>query len=157
MGNIGTKDVKIMVPLKYLTNFWRTLEMPLINCDINLILTWSANFFIIETPIANQIPTFRITDTKLYVPVATLSTQDDAKLLQQLKSGFKRTTNWNKYQSKAIVQEQNRHLDYLIDSSFQGVRGLFVLSFENNTGQVSYTRYYLPQVEMKDYKVMIDR
>ena len=148
MGNTGTKDVKIMVPLKYLSNFWRTLEMPLINCDINLILTWSANFFIIEAPIANQIPTFRITDTKLYV--ATLSTQDDAKLLQQLKSGFKRTTNWNKYQSKAIVQEQNRHLDYLIDSSFQGVRGLFVLSFENNTGQVSYTRYYLAQVEMKD-------
>ena len=73
MRNIGTKDVKIMVPLKYLSNFWRTLEMPLINCDINLILTWSANFFIIEAPSANQIPTFRITDTKLYVPVATLS------------------------------------------------------------------------------------
>ena len=82
--------------------------------------------------------------------------QDDAKLLQQLKSGFKRTINWNKYQSKAILQEQNRHLDYLIDSSFQEVGRLFVLSFENNTGQVSYTRYYLPQVEMKDYKVMID-
>ena len=83
--------------------------------------------------------------------------QDDAKLLQQLKSGFKRTINWNKYQSRAILQEQNRHLDYLIDSSFQEVGRLFVLSFENNTGQVSYTRYYLPQVEMKDYKVMIDR
>ena len=82
--------------------------------------------------------------------------QDDAKLLQQLKSGFKRTINWNKYQSRAILQEQNRHLDYLIDSSFQEVGRLFVLSFENNTGQVSYTRYYLPQVEMKDYKVMID-
>ena len=82
--------------------------------------------------------------------------QDDAKLLQQLKSGFKRTINWNKYQSKAIQQEQNRHLDYLIDSNFQEVGRLFVLSFENNTGQVSYTRYYLPQVEMKDYKVMID-
>ena len=82
--------------------------------------------------------------------------QDDEKLLQQLKSGFKRTINWNKYQSKAIRQEQNRHLDYLIDSSFQEVGRLFVLSFENNTGQVSYTRYYLPQVEMKDYKVMID-
>ena len=82
--------------------------------------------------------------------------QDDAKLLQQLKSGFKRTINWNKYQSKAILQEQNRHLYYLIDSSFQEVGRLFVLSFENNTGQVSYTRYYLPHVEMKDYKVMID-
>ena len=82
--------------------------------------------------------------------------QADAKLLQQLKSGFKRTINWNKYQSKAIQQEQNRHLDYLIDSNFQEVGRLFVLSFENNTGQVSYTRYYLPQVEMKDYKVMID-
>ena len=99
-GNNGTKNVEIMVPLKYLNNFWRTLEMPLINCEINLILTWSANCIIVSTNVANQNATFAITDTKLYVPVVTLSTQDNSKLLQQLKSGFKRVINWNKYLSK---------------------------------------------------------
>ena len=70
--------------------------MLLINCEINLILTWSARCFIIDNPIAGQEPTFTITDTKLYVPVVTLSTQENAKLLEQLKSGFTRTINWNK-------------------------------------------------------------
>ena len=77
-----------MVPLKYLSNFWRTLEMPLINCKIEFILTWSRNSVIISTNIDNQIPTFTITETNLYVPVVTLSSQDNAKLLSQLKSGF---------------------------------------------------------------------
>ena len=74
-----------MVPLEYLNNFWRTLEMPLINCEVNLILTWSADYAIIYTDVANQIPTFTITETNLYVPVVTLSTQDNVKLLPQLK------------------------------------------------------------------------
>ena len=100
-GNIpGRIDVEIMVPLKYLSNFWRTLEMPLINCEVSLILTWSANFVIIYTDVANQIPTFTMTEAKLYVPLVTLSTQDNANLLPQLKSGFKRTINWNKYLAK---------------------------------------------------------
>ena len=82
--------------------------MPLIICEINLILTWSANCFIRDAPVENQIPTFAITDTKPLVPVATLSTQDNnAKLLQQLKLSFKRTINWNKYLSKVTVQEPN--------------------------------------------------
>ena len=85
--------VKIMVPLKYLSNFWRTLEMPLINCEIELILDWSANCVIISTNNANQVPTFTITETNLYVPVVTLSTQDNTKLLPQLKNGFKRKNN----------------------------------------------------------------
>ena len=72
--------------------------MSLINCETNLILNWSANFFISAGTVANQVPTFEITGTKLYVPVVTLSTQDNAKLLQQLKSGFKRTINRSKYQ-----------------------------------------------------------
>ena len=80
-GNNGTKSVEIMVPLKYLSNFWRTLEMPLINCEINLILTWSANCIIVSTKVANQNATLGIADTKLYVPVVTLSTQDNSKLL----------------------------------------------------------------------------
>ena len=78
---------------------------------------------------ADQGTTFSITDTKLYFPVATLSTQDDAKLLEQLKSSFKRTMNWNKYQSKKSTTKQNRYLDYLIDPNFQGVHRLFVLSY----------------------------
>ena len=83
--------VEIMVPLKCLSNFWRTLEMSLINCEVEIILTWSANCVTIYTDVANQVPTFTITETNLYVPVVTLSTQDNAKLLPQLKSGSKRT------------------------------------------------------------------
>ena len=78
-----------MVPLKYLSNFWRTLEMPLINCEIKLILTWSSTCVIVSTNNANQNDTFPMTDTKLYVPVVTLSTQENAKFLQLLKPGFK--------------------------------------------------------------------
>ena len=97
---VGRKNVEIMVLIKYLSNFWRTLEMPLINCEVNLILTRSENCVVVSTNVANQNATFAITDTNLYVPVVTLSTQDNAKLLQQLKSGFKRVINWNKYLSK---------------------------------------------------------
>ena len=100
IGNDGTKHVKIRVPLKYLNNFWRTLEIPLINCEIILIVTWSTRCFIIDPPIAGQEPTFTIIDTKRYVPVVTLSTQDNAKLLEQLKSSFKRAIKWNKYEPK---------------------------------------------------------
>ena len=91
------KDVEIMVPLKYLSNFWRTVEMPLINCKVNLILTWSSTCVITDS---NGAGIFAITDTKLYVPVVILSTQESTKLIQQLKSGFKRVINWNKYLSK---------------------------------------------------------
>ena len=74
--------------------------MLLINCEVNLILTWSADFVVIYTDVANQVPIFTITETNLYVPVVTLSSQDNAKLLPQLKSGSKRTISWNKYLSK---------------------------------------------------------
>ena len=89
-----------MVPLKYLCNFWRTLEISLINYEVELILTWSADCVIISTNVANQNPTFTIMKTNLYVPGVTLSTQDNAKLLPQLKSGFKKTISWNKYLAK---------------------------------------------------------
>ena len=89
----GIKNVEIMVPLKYLSNIWGTLEMSLINCEINLILTWSTNCVIVSTNVAKQNAMFEITDTKLYVSVVTLSTQDNFKLLQQLKSDFKRVIN----------------------------------------------------------------
>ena len=87
--------------------------MPLINCEINFILTCSANCFIIDAPGNNHVPIFTMIDSKLYVPVVTLSTQDNAKILQQLKSDFKRAINWNKYQLK--VQERNQYLDCFID------------------------------------------
>ena len=77
----GTKNVEIMDPLKYLSNFWRTVEMPLINCEINPVLTWSENCVIVSTDVANQNVTFAVSDTNLYVPVVTLSTQDNSKLL----------------------------------------------------------------------------
>ena len=78
--------------------------MPLIICEINLILTWSDKWFIIDNLIAGQEAAFTITDTKLYVLVVTLSTQVNAKLLGQFKSGFKRTINWNKYEPKVKVE-----------------------------------------------------
>ena len=105
--NNGRIDVEIMVPLKYLSNFWRTLEMTLTNCEVNLIFTWSANCVIVYTDAANEIPTFTITETNLHVPVVTLLTQDNVKLLPQLKSGFKRTINWNKYLPELLAQNSN--------------------------------------------------
>ena len=97
-----------------------------------------------------------ITETKLYVPVVTLSSKDNEKLLQQLKSGFKKTISWNKYESSIKTFVQNRYLNYLINPSFQGVNRLFVLSFENENDRTSHSTYYLPKVEIKDYNVMID-
>ena len=106
--------------------------MPLINCEVNLILTWSSACVIVSTNAATQVATFEINDTKLYVPVVTLSTQENAKLLQQLKSGFKRVINWNKYLSKPE------------------------LAFENDDYRISTRRYNLPTVEIKDYNIMIN-
>ena len=127
--------------------------MMLINCEINLTLTCSSTCAI---TISTGAGTFTITDAKRYFLVVTLSTQYNSKLLQQLKPGFKRTTNWNKYQSKISTETQNQYLDFLIDSSFQGVNRLFVLSFEIENDRTTTTGYYLPKVEIKDYNVKID-
>ena len=155
-GDDGTKDVEIMVPLKYLSNFWRTLEMPLINCEVNLILTWTSTCVIASVVLANQAATFAITDTKLCVPVVTLSTQENTKFLQQLKSGFKRVINWNKYLSKPELLAQNPNLNHLVEPSFQGVNRLFVLAFENDNDRKSDEEYYLPTIEIKDYNIVIN-
>ena len=140
----------MIVPLKYLSNFWRTLEMRLINCEVNLILSWSKDCVITNSTGEEK---FAITETKLYVPVLTLSTKDNEKLLQQLKSGFKKTISWNKCESSIKTFAQSRYLNYLINPSFQGVNRLFVLAFENENGRTSYSTYYLPKVEIKDYSV----
>ena len=155
-GNDGTKNVEIMIPIKYLRIFWRILEMPLIDCEVNVILTWSENCVIVSTDVADQNTTFAITDTKLYVPVVTLSTQDNAKLLQQLKSGFKRVINWNKYLSKPEILAQNPNLNHLVEPSFQGVNRLFVLAFENDPQRMSAKRYYIRTVQHKDYNIIIN-
>ena len=96
------KDVEIMFPLKYLSNFWRSLEMPLINCEVNLILTWSSTCVITNCTGAG---TFEITDKKVYVPAVTLSTQDICNVLQQLKPGFKRVIGINIYQNQNYYEE----------------------------------------------------
>ena len=145
-----------MVPLKYLSNFSITLEMPLINYEVELILYRSANCVIISTNVANQNPWFTITETKLYFAVVTLSTQDNAKLLPKLKSGFKKTISWNKHLAKPELLAQNVNLNYLTEPHFQGVNTLFVLAFENDAQCISNKRYYIPNVEIKDYNDMID-
>ena len=147
------KDIEIMVPLKYFSNFWRTLEMPLINCEVSFILTWSSTCVITNSTGAG---TFKITDTSLYVPVVTLSTQKNTTLLQQLKSGFKRVINWNKYLSKPELLKRNPSLNFLVEPSFQGTNRFFVLAFENDAQRLSYSGYYLPNVEIKDYNIMIN-
>ena len=90
-SNGGTKDVEIMVPLKYLSNIWGTLGMLLINCESSLQLKWSKKCIIAAGTANIQNPTFQINDTKIYVPLVTLSTQENIKLLKQVESGFKRT------------------------------------------------------------------
>ena len=134
------------MPLKYSSNFWRTLDIPLINWEINLTLAWSENFVLTSKATRDAVPAqggnpavtrvnnptnarFKITDTKLYVPVVTLSTKDDNNFLEQLKSGFKRTIKWNKYRSEMTNQTKTNHLNNLIDPSFTKI--IFVLSFEN--------------------------
>ena len=145
-----------MVPLKYLSNFWRTLELLLINCQIALQLTCSKKSILAADYVANQVPKFKMTGTKFYVPVVTLSTQENINLLKQLEAGFERTINWNKYHSKKSSQAQNRYLNVLIDPIFQGVNRLSVLSFEGDDGRKSCKKYVLPTAEIKYYNVVID-
>ena len=101
--------------------------------------------------------TFNITDTKLHVVVVTLSAENYNKLLEQLKTGFKRTIKWNKYRSEISNQTKNNDLNYLIDPTFTNVNRLFVFSFENETYRTSLSKYYVPKFETKDFSVLIDR
>ena len=168
-GEDEKEDVTIAIPLTYLGNFWRRLDIPLINCEITLILSWYKECVLVvgrafrgsPAAAANCInsPTsakFEITDCKLYVPVVTLSAENENKLLEQLKSGFRITIKWNKYMSQMSNQNKNNNLNYLIDLTFSNVNRLFVLSFENEDDRTSYHKYYVPSVEIKDYNVLID-
>ena len=122
--------------------------MSLINCELNPILTWSANYVMVSIDNANKVATFSTTKTKLFLPVVTLSTQDNANLLKQLKPDSKRTNNWNKYTLKPELLRQNGNLNHLVQPSFQGISKLFLLSFEQNAQKTSSKRYYLPNVEI---------
>ena len=143
-NKVGKNKTEVVIPLKHLSNFWRSLNIPLINCEVELILTWFKNCVLIDKltrdanygadPIVCKIDnpenaTFQITDTKLYVPVVTLPKENDTKLLEHLKAGFKTTIKWNKYRSKMTIQPANNNLTYLIDSTFKNVNRLFVLPF----------------------------
>ena len=122
-NNAGVANVKTLVMLKYLSDFWRTLKISLTNYEVTLDLNWSGNRVICK---ANRATTFAMNSRKSYLPVVTLLIEDNAKLLQQLRSEFKRTINWNKCQSKNPTEAQNRYIDFLISSSFHGVNRRFV-------------------------------
>ena len=126
--------------------------MPLVNCEVNLVLTWSSTCVITDSTGAE---TFAISGTKRFVPAVTLSTQDNAKLLQQLKSGFKRVIIWNKYLSKPELLRQKANLNHLVEQSFQGINRLFLLAFENDTQRTSHSWHFLPNVWLKNYNVMM--
>ena len=149
--------------------------MPLINCEVSLTLTWSQNCVLTDITTqavgnANAHPpveargrtdaptnaTFKITETKLYVPVVTLSTEDNNNFLEQLKSGFKRSVKWNQYRSEMTNQTKTYNLDYLIDATINKVNRLFVLSLENEEDRTSFSKYYAPKVEIKDFNVLVD-
>ena len=168
-NKVGKNETEVAIPLKHLSNFWRTLNIPLINCEMELILTWLKNCVLADMTVnalanpAIVAPTelqFEITDTKLYVPVVTLPKQNDTKLLEQLKTGFKRTIKWNKYRSQMTIQPQSNNLNYLIDPTFTNVNRLFVLSFARNVlgnDRDSISNYYVPKVKIKDFNVLIYR
>ena len=167
-GELEKDDVEIAIPLKYVGYFWRSLDIPLINCEIKLVLSWYKEYVLVgrahrgppaSAPAFIASPgnaKFEITDCKFYVPVVTLSAENDNKLLEQLKSGFRRSIKWNKYMSQMSNQNKNNNFNYLIDPTFSNVNRLFVLSFENEDDRTSYYKYYMPSIEIKDYNVLID-
>ena len=134
------KNAKIVVPLKYLSNFFRSLEMPLINCQIPLERKWNNSYVMYGADTYaggananNRLTTFQITSTKLYVPIVTLSTKDNVNLTKQLNEGFKRSVYWNEYKSKIVTQEAyaKNPRRFPLDASFQGVNRFLVHAFDN--------------------------
>ena len=168
-NKVGKNETEVVIPLKHLSNFGGSLNIPLINCEVGLILPWSKNFVLVNMTAKDAeggnpaivAPTeleFKITDTNLYVPVVSLSKENDTKLLEQLKTGFKRTIKWNKYRSQITIQPQNNNLNYLIDPTFTNVNRLFVLSFQRIAGENNTTKdyrdyfshYYVPNVRIME-------
>ena len=163
----GTEEVELAIPLKYLGNFWRALNIPLISCEVSLELKWDKNCIItsleqrdIGGGNRHNAPTgatLAINDCKLYVPAVTLSKDDEIKLLTNLKSGFKKEIIWNKYRSQMTTEAINNNLNILIDPTFTNVNRLFVLAYQNADDRQSFSQFYLPNVMVKDYNVIIDK
>ena len=157
-GGIVRLNVKVVVPLKYLSNFFRSLEMPLINCKIKLNLTLK-NECVSSTDVGNAV--FIINDTKLYVPVVTLLKEDNKDFTEQQNKGFQRSIYWNEYKTKEQDENGNDNIfKYInLDPSFQGVNRLFVMTYNRENGQPTKNgqqKYYLPRIDLKKYNVIID-
>ena len=157
-NNIARLNVRIVVPLKYLSNFFRSLEMPLTNCKVKLNLTWKK-----ECVLSNQAgdAVFIINDTKLYVPVATSSKEDNKDFIEQQNKGFQRSVYWKEYKTKEQNEDANNNVfKYInLDPSFQGVNRLFVMAFSraaNEPDRNSQQKYYLPRIDLNKYNVIID-
>ena len=156
---VGRLNVKVVVPLKYLSNFFRSLEMPLINCKIKLNLTWEKNC-VLSTDAVNAV--FIINDTKLYVPAVTLSKEDNKDFIEQQNKGFQRSIYWNEYKTKELTEDANANVfKYInLDPSFQGVNRLFVMAYSrvcyNQATRNGQKKYYLPRIDLKKHNVIID-
>ena len=163
----GTQEVELAILLKYLGNFWRALIIPLISCEVSLELKWEKNCVITsleqrdigggKRDNAPTGATLAINDCKLYVPAVTLSKDDEIKLLINLKSGFKREIIWNKYRSQMTTEAVNNNLNILIDPTFTNVNRLFVLAYHYADDRQSFSQFYLPNIMVKDYNLIIDK
>ena len=163
----GKRTSDLFVPLKYLGNFWGALNIPLISCEVSLELKWDKICVITSNQVGRNLDggnttaptdaTFAINDCKLYVPVVTLSKDDEIKLLANLKSGFTREIKWNKYRSQMSTEAANNNLNILIDPTFTNVNRLFVLAYQNADDRQSFSQFYLPRAMVKDFNVIIDK
>ena len=155
-GGEKKENVKIAVPLKYLSSFWRSLEMSIVNCKVEISSKCTENCILSNSGTA---VTFKITDAKLYIPVLTLKTEDNTKLSKSLSEGFKRPIYWNEYK---IIPEKiyaaNENIRILIDSSWQGINRLFVIAYLHDTASTakSNRKYFLPRIKIKNYNIEID-
>ena len=157
------KNIKIVVALKYISNFLRNLELPLINTKLYMELNWTKYSVLCNQ---NQNSIFQITKCELYIPIVTLNTENNNKLSELLSKGFERNVVWNEYKSKiegvTIPQNDIMFRRTTLDASFQGVSKLFAVAYEtddierNANTEESRRRYYLPRAEIKDYNVLID-
>ena len=157
-GIVRCKNVKVVVPLKYLSNFFRSLKMPLINCKIKLNLTWGKKC-VLSTDVGDAV--FSINDTKMYVLVVTLSKEDNKDFIEQQNKGFQRSIYWNEYKTKEINENTDANVfKYInLDPSFQGVNRLFVMAYNRVDGQPTRNgqqKYYLPRIDLEKYNVIID-
>ena len=165
----GTQTIELDIPLKYLGNFWRALHMLLISCEVSLELKWNKNCVItsleqrrlaiaaVGRDDAPTVASLAIKDCKLYIPVVTLSKDDEIKLLTNLRSGFKREIEWNKYRSQTPMEATNNNLNILIDPTFTNVNRLFLLAYQTVDDRQLFSQFYLPKVMVKDFSVIIDK